>query len=152
MQKIITELSENTMAGAIYKNPQGKLLICKTPHSNGKWSFPTVVTNTSKTVVKFIESLFLTEFGLDLQIVDYYETTRTQWKMGSTYKMFNFLCYDFIEPVPYIGQPDLTPTPSGDYTNISYKTPAEIIDLYENCQFEDSSMYYLLRYKNRYGV
>ncbi|MGL5709858.1 MAG: hypothetical protein ACRCXX_14420 [Cetobacterium sp.] len=161
MNNILTALQNNLLGAIIFKNSEGKILTCKSDFNNGNIGIPMVKIRLNETnkvptgkanpndiSVQMIEAM-RSEFGIDPQILDYYDTTKIPYKLNGTMVLGNCVGYDFSEAEDYKGKPEIVQRPSGIYTDISFRTVAQIEALMENKTFDINSFYFILRYKER---
>lgn len=157
MEDILSKLQNNTLAMPVYVDSNGKLLVCKTPFSNNKLSLPSlniqlpnkiqVGKATTKDIsVQIIENM-RKEFGLDGQLLYYYETTRIPYIFQDDIYLGNCVGYYFEDAGTYKGKPEIKAMPTGIYTDISYKTLEEIEVLFKNNDFDINSYYFIKRYQ-----
>lgn len=164
MNNILTALQNNLLGAIIFVNKEGKILTCRSNFNNGYIGIPMVKirknesnevptgkANPNDISVQLIEAM-RSEFGIDTQILDYYETTRIPYKLNGVMTLGNCVGYDFSEADDYKGKPEITQRPSGTYTEVAFRTVQQIEALMENKTFDVNSFYFVLRYKERLGA
>lgn len=161
MNNILTSLQNNLLGAIIFVNQEGKILTCRSEFNNGYIGIPMVKirknesneiptgkANPNDISLQLIETM-RSEFGIDTQILDYYETTRIPYRLNNVVTLGNCVCYDFSEAGDYKGKPEIVHRPSGIYTEVTFRTIQQIESLMSSKTFDANSFYYVMRHKER---
>lgn len=149
-------LSKDPITTCLYRRKSdGKFLVCKSKY-NKKIGLPIVkilVSNynvqygkaTSKDISVQVVNTFRKEFGLDPEILNYYEGTKTSFVNNGVIANGNNMAFDMTDAGEYKGKPTITQNPSGDYTEVQWMSYNQILELVKTNSFDPSSLYYVLR-------
>lgn len=149
-------LSKDPITTCLYRRKSdGKFLVCKSKY-NKKIGLPIVkilVSSynvqygkaTSKDISVQVVNTFRKEFGLDPEILNYYEGTKTSFVNNGVIANGNNMAFDMTDAGEYKGKPTITQNPSGDYTEVQWMSYNQILELVKTNSFDPSSLYYVLR-------
>ncbi|MGL5314381.1 MAG: hypothetical protein ACRC92_14115, partial [Peptostreptococcaceae bacterium] len=156
-------LSKDPIVTCLYRRKtDGKFLVCKSKY-NKKIGLPIVkilVSNysiqhgkaTSKDVSVQVVNAFRKEFGLDPEILNYYEGTKTSFVNNGVILNGNNIAFDMTDAGEYKGKPTITQNPSGDYTEVQWMSYNQILELVKTNLFDSSSLYYVLRSREQHRI
>lgn len=156
-------LSKDPIVTCLYRRKtDGKFLVCKSKY-NKKIGLPIVkilVSNysiqhgkaTSKDVSVQVVNTFRKEFGLDPEILNYYEGTKTSFVNNGVILNGNNIAFDMTDAGEYKGKPTITQNPSGDYTEVQWMSYNQILELVKTNLFDSSSLYYVLRSREQHRI
>lgn len=148
-------LSKNPVVTVLYTRNDNRYLVCKSA-STFKLGFPVIkpiIVNfavqtgksTSKDIANQVIDTMRKEFGLDPEILNYYEGTRRPYLYQGSYLRGNDIAFDTRDAGQYVGKPEIVKNPSGEYTDERWLTLSEINDLMNQGLFDENSSYYAIR-------
>ena len=146
-EEIIEQLQKESLAFVVYHNNEGKILIAKGPFFK-RFSLPAVRVTKSDATYSFLNPILRKEFGINTYIRDYIELVRGFYKTEEGYKLGNFICFFANEYHDYPGKPNLTPEPE-IFSEAKYVTHEELIQMYENDEVTEYTMYYVGRVQEK---
>ncbi|MGL5768121.1 MAG: hypothetical protein ACRCX8_21010 [Sarcina sp.] len=148
-------LSKNPVVTVLYTRNDNRYLVCKSA-STFKLGFPVIkpiIVNfavqtgksTSKDIANQVIDTMRKEFGLDPEILNYYEGTKRPYIYQNEYLKGNDIAFDTRDAGQYVGKPEIVKNPSGEYTDERWLTLNEINDLMNQGLFDENSSYYATR-------
>ena len=148
-------LSKNPVVTVLYTRNDNRYLVCKSA-STFKLGFPVIkpiIVNfavqtgksTSKDIANQVIDIMRKEFGLDPEILNYYEGTKRPYVYQNEYLKGNDTAFDTRDAGQYVGKPEIVKNPSGEYTDERWLTLSEINDLMNQGLFDENSSYYATR-------
>ncbi|MGL4645321.1 MAG: hypothetical protein ACRCVH_13430 [Vagococcus fluvialis] len=148
-------LSKNPVVTVLYTRNDNRYLVCKSA-STFKLGFPVIkpiIVNfavqtgksTSKDIANQVIDTMRKEFGLDPEILNYYEGTKRPYVYQNEYLKGNDIAFDTRDAGQYVGKPEIVKNPSGEYTDERWLTLSEINDLMNQGLFDENSSYYATR-------
>lgn len=147
-EEIIEELQKESLVFAAYYNDEGKVLIAKGPYFK-RFSLPAVRVTQPDATYSYLNPILRKEFGINTYIKDYIELVRGFYKAeDGQYKLGNFICFFANEYHDYPGKPELTPEPE-IFSEAKYVTHEELIQMYENDEVTEYTMYYVGRVQEK---
>lgn len=141
--EVAQKLQKDSIAMALYRNQEGKFLICKTPFFN-QYTLPCTPIDETQSITYFLNPMLEIEFHLVPMITDYIETTRGIYLKEGKLSLGNIICIkykDYKNPL----QQENNLSESSVYTEKQYITYQQAIELYNSKELSEYAMYCIER-------
>lgn len=142
--EVAQRLQKDSIAMALYRNKEGKFLICKTPFFH-QYTLPCTPIDDSQSVNYFLNPILEEEFNIVPIITDYIETTRGIYLKNNKLSLGNIICIKYTDYDNILNTVDKNIMDSVIYTEKQYVTYEEVLELYNNNQINSYSMYCIER-------
>lgn len=142
--EVAQKLQKDSIAMALYRNSEGKFLICKTPFFN-QYTLPCTPIDESQSITYFLNHILEEEFNLVPMITNYIETTRGIYFKNNKLSLGNIICIKYTDYNKLLNTVDKNIMDSVIYTEKQYITYEQALDLYNNNKINTYSMYCIER-------
>lgn len=149
--EVAQKLQKDSIAMALYRNSEGKFLICKTPYFN-QYTLPCTPIDESQSVTYFLNPILENEFNIVPMITDYIETTRGVYLKDGILSLGNIICIKYKDYSRALNTIDSNIMDSIIYNEKQYITYEQALDLYKTNQLSTYSMYCIEREFNSMEV
>lgn len=147
LHEVVKKLQKNALAMALYKNKEGKYLICKTPYFN-QFTLPCITVDETKSITYFLNPILEEEFNIVPMITNYLETIRGIYLKETYLTIGNILCIQYKDYKTEIPSKDENITNSIIYTEKQYISYEQALQLYSTNKLNSYSMYCIEREYN----
>lgn len=142
--EVVQKLQKDSIAMALYRNSEGKFLICKTPFFN-QYTLPCTPIDESQSVTYFLNPILEQEFNIVPMITDYIETTRGIYLKNNKLSLGNIICIKYKDYSRMLKAVDENIMDSIIYTEKQYITYEQALELYNSNKINSYSMYCIER-------
>lgn len=142
--EVVQKLQKNAIALGLYRNREGKFLICKTAFFN-QYTLPCIIVNEKQSVTYFLNPVLEKEFNLVPMISNYMETTRGVYYKDKALTLGNIICIKYEDYDTSFVNKDTNILDSLEYKEKQYVTYEEAVKLYKANKLSSYSMYCIER-------